>query len=296
MNGSKNSALLALLMLIFAGVVNAQDLQTTIAKYTSENGKGYLQPLADAFGANLNSGLYHQARIKKSGLQLHFALVTMTAPIAEDQKTFTATTEDLFYPKTTVEAPTVFGRSENIAVEGVGGTAYIFPAGFDIKSVPVAVPQLSIGSLFGTQATLRYIEIDLGENWGPLNLYGWGIRHSINPYLPSLPVDLAIGYYRQTFKIGDIIDARTSLLTAQTSLTRGVLTFYGGIGYESSDLDILYQYETTDEAREISFDLQGQNSARLTFGVGLRFGPLQINSDYNLASQNVLVIGVGAEF
>jgi hypothetical protein len=229
-------------------LVHAQKIQDTLSKYTSENGQGYLQPMADAFGADMNSGFFHHAKVKKAGLSIYAGMVTMTAFVAEDQKTFTASTEELFYPPATAEAPTIFGKSESVAIEGVGGTAYLFPPGFDVKMVPVAVPQVSIGSLLGTEALLRYMDLDLGENWGQLQLFGWGVRHSISQYLASLPFDLAVGFYQQNFEIGDIVEANTTLISAQASRTRGVLTLYGGLGHESSNLDIEYTAEGDPES------------------------------------------------
>lgn len=274
--------------------LQAQDIESYVSKYTSENGKGYLQPLADAFGANLNSGFYHSAKVKTVGLQVELGLVTMTALIGDDQKTFQASTEDLFYPAANAEAPTIVGSSEGASVEGTGGTSYEFPPGFDMKMIPIAAPQLSVGSIFGTQAFVRFINVDLGENWGRLNLSGWGIRHSINRYIPLLPVDLAVGFYHQSFTIGDIIDANATFLSAQASITRGMLTVYGGLGTESSNLDISYTFEDDDSAEPVSFELEGSNSVRMTIGLALNMGPLKLYSDFNLASQKVLVIGLSA--
>jgi len=132
----------------------------------------------------MNSGLFYSAQIKKKGFQLYAGLVTMTALISNDQKTFTAKTEEMFYPPATTKAPTIFSSTEGAAVEGTGGTAYVFPGGFSMNALPVAVPQISIGSFMGTEASFRFIDIELDENLGSLNLTGFGIRHSFLWKLP----------------------------------------------------------------------------------------------------------------
>ena len=271
----------------------SQDIEDFVSKYTSENGKSYLQPLADAFGANMNSGFFHSARIEQNGFQLYVGLVTMVAPIADDQKVFTAQTEGLFYPQTTAEVPTIFGDNETVKVEGTGGTVYVFPGGFDMNAFPIAVPQISIGAIMGTEAMLRFIDIQIDENLGKLNLIGFGVRHSISQYFPDLPVDVAVGFYKQNFKLGDIIDASSFSIGAQASYTRGMVTFYGGLASESSTLDISYTYEADEDAGEISFKLEGQNSIRLTAGVAAKLGPLVLHTDFNLAAQKVVVVGLG---
>ena len=274
---------------------NAQELEDFIGNYTGQNGKGYMQPLADAFGANMNSGLYHSAKIE-SGFKLYIGVITTTALIADDQKTFTATTEGLFNPETTAEAPTIFGAIEGATVEGEAGTTYNFPGGFDLNILPLAIPQVHIGNLFGTEATIRYIAVDLGDNFGRLNVFGWGVRHSISQYFGDSKVDIAVGYFREKFDIGDIVEASSSLVGIQASKDVGVLTFYGGLGFENASLDISYEYDEGDTVETIEFNLEGSNSVRFTAGMTLRLGVIRLNTDINLGDQTVFAAGLGFQF
>ncbi|MDN5217003.1 hypothetical protein QQ020_33340 [Fulvivirgaceae bacterium BMA12] len=273
----------------------AQDLEDFVGSYTGENGKGFMQPLADAFGANMNSGLYHSAKID-SGFQLYIGVVTTTALIADNQKTFTATTEGLFDPETTADAPTIFGAVEGTTVEGVAGTTYNFPGGFDLNILPLAIPQLHIGNLFGTEATFRYIAVDLGDNFGKLNVFGWGVRHSISQYFNRASVDIAVGYFQETFDVGDIVEAKSSLIGIQASKDVGVVTFFGGLGFEDASLDISYEYDDGETVETIAFDLEGSNSVRFTAGLTLRLGVIRINTNINLADQTVFAAGLGFQF
>ena len=270
--------------------LHAQDIEDFVSKYTGVNGEGYMQPLADAFGANLNSGLYQTARIPEKGFHIRGGLVVMVAPISDDNKVFTATTEFPFTPEQTAEAPTLFGDVNPVTVTGEGGTVYTFPGGFAFNKLPFLVPQFTIGSIRGTEATFRYFQITLGDNVGDVKLFGFGARHSISQYLKDPPVDLAAGFFFQSFDVGDIISANTSYFGLQFSHTRNILTLYGGPGVETSSLDIAYQF---DDDTRIEFNMDSNNSFRFTTGVAVDLRIIRFFIDYNFASQSAISLGLG---
>lgn len=269
----------------------SQDIEELVSKYTENNGKGYMQPLADAFGATFNTGLFHSAKLQKMGFQMYLGVVASNAFISDKRTTFDATTQGFTDPEITAEAPTLFGPSESVDVEGPGGTVYVFPAGMNVKMIPFAIPQLSIGSVYGTDATIRFITFNLGEDFGDLSIFGWGLRHSISQHFKVMPLDIALGVYNQSFKIGDIASANAWLVSAQASKRVLIFTFYGGLGYENTKLDL--EYTSEEEDVDIAFNLTGKNSIRLTAGVTFNFGPVKLNVDYNIASQSVLSVGLG---
>lgn len=289
-------------MMVFACVagvftaVLAQNLEDYVSKYTSTNGMNYMQPLADAFGANLNSGFYQNGRISKSGLHIYIGMETMLAIIANDQKTFLARTEAPFTPQTAVLAPTIFGSSDGAAVAGTGGTIFNFPGGLNLTKLPFAVPQVRVGSLWGTEASLRFVEVKIDENIGRVKLFGFGARHSLSQYLKDSPVDIAVGFFIQKFEVGNIVDANTSYYGLQTSYTRGVITLYGGFSFEAASLDMAYQYESAASNQQIAFSLQSNNSVRLTVGLSVHLVFANLHVDYNLAAQNVVALGLGFGF
>lgn len=290
-------ALTAIMCLPVIG--NAQSVEDLLSKYTSENGQKYLQPFADAFSANLNSGLFHNAKIKKAGFQLYLGVETPVAMIGSSQKTMTATTEGDYFPKTTVDdVPTIFGPTEGKKVEDPqSGLVYVFPGGFDVDALPMVMPQLTIGSLFGTDFTLRYAQVSKVEDLGTVKLFGWGVRHSIDQYL-KLPINLAVGYYRQKFDVGDYMSAQTNTINAQASYSIPIVTFYGGLGYQSGKVDIGYEYidPQTDEASDIRFNMTPANTVLLTLGIGFDLGPFNLHGDYNLAQQSTYAVGLGLSF
>lgn len=288
---SKRSFICCMLTFLLTIPAFPQDIEGLISKYTEENGKGYMQPFADAFGANLNSGLFHSAKVKKLGFQLYIGVKASTAFIPDKRKTFMATTEGSFAPEQTEEVPTVFGPAESVEVNGNGGTVYVFPGGLNVSMVPFVIPQLTLGSVFGTDLTLRYFTYSLDDDIGNLDHFGWGIRHSISQYIPGLPVDLAVGIYNQHFRVGDIVESGSWLISAQASKSLLLFTFYGGLGYENTRMNIEYDQENGGSI--VSFDLTGSNSIRFTAGITFNLGPVKLNVDYSLASQSALSAGLG---
>ena len=294
--------LLLLMVFMFYLGVKAQTVEDVLSKYTAENGQMYLQPFADAFSADYNSGLFHNAKVKKKGFHIYIGVVAQVATISNSAKYFKAYTDsDLFPAQGPYKVPTVFGPTEGLAVpiDGTGGAyEYVFPGGFDVDYLPLAMPQLTIGSVFGTDLTLRYIGLDV-DDYGKIDVFGWGLRHSIDQYISAFPLALSVGYYNQSFKIGSYMDAKTNVVNLQTSFSVPVITFYGALGYESSKVDVQYIYEGaeinqfSEPGDKISFELEGANAMRVTLGLCFNLGPVKIHGDYNIASQNTFAVGLG---
>ena len=268
----------------------AQEIEDLVSKYTSDNGEGYLQPLADAFGADLNSGIFQSARIGKSRLYIRGDLVAMMAPISDDNKTFTARTQPPFSPDTTATAPTVAGDPEPVSVTGTGGTEFVFPGGLAIQRLPFLVPQLAVGGFAGTEVMFRYFQITPSDNIGKVKLFGFGVRHNVSQYLEDPPLDLALGFMVQSFDVGSIIDANTTYFGLEASYERGIVTLYGGPGYERSRLDIAYDF---DPETLVRFDMKGDNAFRFTTGAAVDLRIIHFFIDYNFASQSALSLGLG---
>ncbi|WP_020533779.1 DUF6588 family protein [Flexithrix dorotheae] len=275
----------------------SQNLEDFVSKYSGKNGTGYMQPLSDAFGANMNSGLFRDAKVKKSGFQMYLGLVTTTALISNNSKTFSAETEDGFTPSQTVTAPTIFGSTNVVVAKGDEGTETYFPGGLGMDIMPVAFPQLSIGSILGTEATVRFYAFDVSEDLGKLNMLGLGARHSISQYLTeTFPIDLAVGYYWNSFSVGNIVDAKSNFISLQGSYETGVLTVYSGLGLGSSKMDLEYTTDQTGEEETISLALETKNKPKFTLGLGLNLGVFRLNADYNLGVENVFSAGLGFAF
>lgn len=240
------SALLVLLS--FAGAASAQDLSGILSKVGSQYAKGYLSPAANAFGTDLNSGLFHSAGmggILPFGLHLYVGVQVPTAIIPSSDQTFSMSYMDTVTFQRTIgsniydikvpatftvnNAPTVFGdknttgqatfnvqKDTSITIGSVtqnftlDSTASIptIPGWTKLALAPVPIPQIGLGSIMGTDVLIRFLPKIKISSYGSLQLLGFGIRHSISQYIPLIPVDVAVQLGWQNFSIYDSSGAK----------------------------------------------------------------------------------------
>jgi hypothetical protein len=272
-------------------------LDETIQQLTSDNVRGYIQPMVDSFGANMNSGFPGSARIKKMGFTFRLQFVGMGTLIGDSEKSYRATPPQPF-PQEPVETATVFG-GQGATVHHPAGVSYKFQNGqVDARVMPFVAPQITVGDVFGTQLTIRYAPIPSVGDFPEVNLFGVGVRHSVSQYLPLVPVDIAAGVFYQTFSIGDFMDSKATAISAQASKTFLLLTLYGGLQYETASVNLSYTYEGPlppgDQSdRNISIDLTGENRFRVKAGAGLALGILHFHTDISVGKVTVISAGLG---
>lgn len=287
-------AMTIILTIVGAGMFNNADaqLESLVERYTGANADDYLEPLVTAFGANLNSGLYRNAHIPQSGLHIDLRINAMLALFSDNQKTFIATTEGYFRPVQEFEAPTVVGSGKGAAVRSPQQTEFTFPGGYELESFILAAPIVTVGSVAGTEASMRFFSANLSEDIGNLSLFGLGARHNISQYIPLSPVDLAAGFFYHNFKIGDIIESHSYIAHAEVSKSFSILELYGGLGYESTTASINYTFDALGQSEDVSIDITGKNKFRTTLGLALNFLMLHLNMDYNIGHQNLVNLGL----
>lgn len=296
---------------LLAALPAAAQIEDQLEAYTGANAEGYLQPLADALGANLNSGIFTSAYIPPDGFHFKFSVEVMSVFFGDDDRTFTGAWEEGFEPldpDAIIDVPTVVGDGGVRIIEGEGGTSFAFPGGFDLNSFSVGVPQFTIGSLRGTEAIIRYVAFDFGDvELGNLSLLGLGVRHSISQYMgDDPPLDLAVGLMWHDFKLGensaggDLIAAGALTVGVQASkrFGSGAILFepYAGLSYDNFSMDVEYESEATGIPLDVSLDLESDPTARLTVGACLSLGWWTLNAEYAFAGQSGLAFGSGIAF
>ena len=270
-------------------------LKENLSAYTGRNAQGYFGPLVDAFAADLTAGTFYSAYIPKRGLNVSLELRAMSVYFSDADRTFMATTEGLFSPETTTEAPTVVGDNGVLWIEGNGGTHYAFPSGFDIGSFSTFVPQLRVGSIYGTEAVFRYAYLDQGSALlGDLHfdLYGVGLRHSISQYMTDLPIDMAMSVFYQRFEMGerersdDFVTAKTLSIGLQVSKRFAMLEPYAGLAYDRFSLYAQYERDPDDRV-DLSFGWE--DVLQLTLGLSANLAFLNVHGEYNILDDHFSV-------
>ncbi len=281
---------------VLFGSLFAETLDERLQRLAEDAGKEYVQPLVTSFGTNLNSGLFNTADVLKPSvlrpIRFGFSFHTMIAMIPDSDKTFEA--ENPVPGEEPITTATVFGDK--------GGSymgEQIFPNGFDVSLVPLFVPQFRFGLPKGNEILIRYLPpLDLGD-YGEVNFWGVGLKHSVDQYIPLFPVHLAVQGAYQSLTIGDFVDLTSIALNAQVSKRLLMLTLYGGLGWESTKLEAAYDYTDpiTDEVRKVSFDVTGDNNIRLTAGFRYALIPfVHLNADYTISAYQAASFGLGFTF
>lgn len=226
------------------------------------------------------------------------------------------------------------------------------PKGTGFGYVPAPEIKGAVGLIKDTELMLRYVpKIDI-EDYGTFQQYGFGAKHGINQWLPGgnlLPVDLSvmIGYTNQTvtsdFRLTDEdiivdpqntenpyanqpetwdgqkikIDTKAYSFDALVGKTLPVISVYGGIGYEFSNMSIGtpgtyptiaenpdFENDPNNEKplivdtidKPIDVGIDGKNGFHALAGLRLRFAIFHISASYKLANYSTLNAGFGISF
>lgn len=195
-----------------------------------------------------------------------------------DQQTFQTSQGPVTIPQTTFELP----------VTGVLS---------DYSIVPLATPQLRVGTLIGTMFSFRYIpKIEINPKVGRFQYVGFGIMHNPDIWFGGkLPFDVGIGFFTQTFSLStDLITATSTSYDFRISKTFGKtglnMTPYAAFLIEQAEFDIKYPYtvkvNNVKQTQTVSFSLESENTYRLTLGMGFRILAFNFYVDYNIAKIN----------
>lgn len=210
-----------------------------------------------------------------------------------------------------ISGPTIVGsKNDSIKVTFPGATiqgqtlgqkTIILPVtGYleELPALPLAVPQLTVGTVYGTSVSFRYLpEIQINEDLGKFKYFGFGLQHNPGAWLPvPLPLNVSAGFFTQTMEVGKIFKASSTMfgIFASKRFGPGALNIepYGGFAFESSKIDISYDviFDTPSgrQPSTISYSLDGENSARFIIGTTLKLGIFGISVDYNIAKYSSL--------
>jgi hypothetical protein len=285
------------IFLIFSSFVFAQ-VDQKLGNFPQSAAKGYIQPLVDVMGANLNSGLYHTASMSKL-FGFYVGVKAMAVFVPSSMKNFTAELGSDYNPST-VKTATVFGDKDAGATTRYKNIQDVkLPGGIGLTIAPLAVPQVAVSTM-NSELLVRFVpSVKINDEVGNVNLLGIGLGHSVSQYIPMFPINVAIQGVYQQLKVGSYLKATALNVNVHASKSFVFFTLYGGVGYETFSADINYSYKPPIAgAREqsLSFSLKGKNNFRATAGFKLKLVVFDLNVDYSVGSVNVLSAGFGFSF
>lgn len=285
------SLALVLAVVLMAAPASA-GLEDNLKPYTGANAEGYMMPLRDALASGLSDGLFSSAHIAQAMPYVRVGLRAMIINYGSDDETFSAVPEDYFDgPMDPVTASTLVGPGESVVVDGNNGSQFIFPGGLEISRTALAVPQITVGGLKGTEATLRFISLELGDDeLGDFSLFGIGGRHSISQYFEGLPVDLAGMLFYQGLSLGDdFMDFSMVSFGVQASKRFPIVEPYAGLGIDSSSMEVVYEGQAGDD---ITLEFDRANNFHLTLGAALRLTLVHLSAEINVSDQTSFALGL----
>lgn len=289
-----------LVALSFAALTARADESTvdkTIKAFGADQVKGYVQPVADIFGANMGAGWYRSAEIPKMGFTIAVDIVGMGALVGDEQKSYNATAPAGYNPSTFKTATIFGGKGDSIVDKNTGLSFRGSDGAINTSIVPLAALQVTIGSIYGTQFIIRGLPIPSISNSPKVSYWGGGVRHSISQYLygeeePAVNLAMSANYSR--ISVGDLITITNFGVGPQISKKFSIAELYGGIGYESSSMNI--KYTPSNGGTPVDITLDGVNKFRGTLGLALNLAILHIHADANFGSITNFSAGLGFGF
>jgi hypothetical protein len=309
--------LITTLISIASLISYAQNNQISILNQDIAQGEkfieAYFTPMAESFGAGLNSGWYNTAKPHSlGGFDITFTLNTVLIPNTAETFNIKNAGGDIFTSNET-EASTILGSSDKTTMSyynastGISST-FEMPGGFKIPAMPLPIMQAGIGLIKNTAIDIRFMPmLNVGDNIN-VNLFGVGLKHDILQWIPAIgdaaPMSLSLqwGYTNLNTDL-EIYDQKISLNTKANTFNLVVskklllITGYAGIGYNSA---------TTNFAADANFDLDGirfdekveidfesNRNLRTNIGLRLNMSVVTIQADYTFAKYPTATLGVG---
>ncbi len=176
----------------------------------------------------------------------------------------------------------------------------------ELPALPTATAQLTVGTVFGTNVSVRYTpDIDI-QDLGKFSYFGAGFVHNFGVWFPNpLPIDLAVGFFTQKLKVGSIFESKATQYGIYAAKTFGFIisiTPYVGLTTETSKTTVAYDYSSNQTLNgvpvkaHVSVDMDGENTSSAVVGFNLHLGIININADYKFAKTKTVSAGVSLGF
>lgn len=213
---------------------------------------------------------------------------------------------------------------------------FALPTGGNISTVFAAIPQLEIGSLYGTELLLRFIPpMKIDKNVGEFAFWGIGLKHSLSQYFDKRMFDAAIQVVYQGTHLENTIGVTNADLTSDGTMFNinlqaskhyeGIVDVFGGVSYETMTIASTYKYvlpaETQmqlgllrnpgtptikpvpeppewpgDTAPQTAEYNVSDSNIKVVLGVAKQIGPMTFFVDYSVSKFNIFSLGVDLTF
>ncbi|MCC6814847.1 MAG: hypothetical protein IT267_00365 [Saprospiraceae bacterium] len=280
------------LILLIRNPTSAQPIDELLSSYLDNNSKGYLQPLSDLLSANMNTGIREWSRVDSS-FHIRLGFLVMSSFPTSPMRTFTGSTGLGFEPSQSVKVPTIIGRNEAVKVDGINGTAFVFPVGYNLKYLPLAVPQLSLEGIYHTELSLRFFSFDLENDFGKIQYFGLGARHGLNHYLKKFPFDLSVGYFYQKINSGESISSTNHLISGYIGRSNKRFSAQLMLAYQSTSTEYSYNYSEDNQLKTYKVLTSGKYPFIAELSGAVKLWVFNIHAAASYAGPITATLGLG---
>jgi hypothetical protein len=221
---------------------------------------------------------------------------------------------------------------------------FTVPNGTGVDFFPLPMAQLTVGLPFGTDVSARFMPSVGYKDYGEIGLWGVGGKHSISQWLPFLKelkfLDISVqgGYTKVSSSVHVIVEPQSLVevvnypdynwddqfvtqkvegwtMNIIASQTLPVITFYQGIGYANSMVEVLMEGHypihsvildqssadfgrTTYEILEnpIRMNYANFKNLRINVGARIKLGALTLHYDFTHTLYTTHSVGIGISF
>ena len=248
------------------------------------------------------TGAMRQAAIDSLYAQLYGRAVEMTVA---GPTLLGSTKDEITLTMKSGDSVSIPGSSNKVAVDGrsvglgVGGAGL---GGLPVPGIPLLLPQITLGTLAGTQVALRG-----SPEVGGFSFFGIGINHNPGFWMEAaqLPfgINSSINGAWTKMSYGDFMEF-TAWNAGVTASRRFGFRFlnvapFVSLGMESSKLEVSYETEfngADGKPLKVGFESEGENSFRMTMGSKVRLLILDIGASYTLAKYDGAALQIGLGF
>lgn len=229
-------------------------------------------------------------------------------------------------------------------VQEVEYSRFTVPDGTGLDYLPLPMAQLTVGLPLGTDVSARFIPSVGYQDYGEIGLWGVGGKHSISQWLPFLKnlkfLDVSVqgGYTKVTSSVHVVVEPQSIVevdnypdfnwddqfvtqkvegwtVNLIASQTIPVITFYEGIGYASSMVEMLMEGhypihtvildETSADFGKTTYEIlenpietryKNFNNLRLNLGARIKLGVLTLHYDFTYTLYATQSVGLGISF
>ncbi|MCX7798307.1 MAG: hypothetical protein N2249_06770 [Melioribacter sp.] len=177
----------------------------------------------------------------------------------------------------------------------------------EVPALPTGAVQLTIGTVAGTYASFRYLpSVDI-QDLGKFRFWGIGLIHNAGVWFKNpLPLDIAVGFFTQDLKVGDIFESSATQYGVYAGKTFGSIVSvspYAGFTFEKSKTTVEYDYQSNETVNgvrvpptKVKFEVEGENSSAFTLGLNIKLVAININADYKFAKTKTASVGLSLGF